>query len=101
VSLRAGLQLRSTACSTEVVVVRANDPTLELCCGGAPMVDRSNGDSTAVAIDSVHANGTEVGKRYVYGMDLEVLVTKAGVGSLSVAGTALDQKAARQLPASD
>jgi hypothetical protein len=42
-----------------------------------------------------------MGKRYVDGSDAEVLVTKAGAGSLSVGTTVLVIKEAKPLPASD
>ncbi|MDT5067852.1 MAG: hypothetical protein QOK02_4007, partial [Mycobacterium sp.] len=47
------------------------------------------------------ADGTKMGKRYVDEGDAEVLVTKAGAGSLSVGATALVIKEAKPLPASD
>jgi hypothetical protein len=42
-----------------------------------------------------------MGKRYVDDGDAEVLVTKAGAGSLSVGATPLTLKEAKPLPASD
>ena len=42
-----------------------------------------------------------MGKRYVDEGGAEVLVTKAGAGSLSVGTTALELKEAKPLPASD
>jgi hypothetical protein len=46
--------------------------------------------------------GTRMGKRYTRdGDDLELLVTKAGRGSLAADGTALAVKDAKPLPASD
>jgi hypothetical protein len=36
--LRAGQRLKSTACDTEVVVVRAPDGDVDVRCGGEPMV---------------------------------------------------------------
>jgi hypothetical protein len=42
-----------------------------------------------------------MGKRYVDDGDAEVLVTKAGAGSLSVGSTPLALKEAKPLPASD
>ncbi len=42
-----------------------------------------------------------MGKRYVDEAGAEVLVTKAGAGTLSVGATALSLKEAKPLPASD
>jgi hypothetical protein len=42
-----------------------------------------------------------MGKRYVDETGAEVLVTKAGAGTLSVGETALSLKEAKPLPASD
>jgi len=42
-----------------------------------------------------------MGKRYVDDGGAEVLVTKAGAGTLSVGETALSLKEAKPLPASD
>lgn len=52
------------------------------------------------ALDPAFADGSTMGKRYVDG-DAEVLVTKAGAGSLSVGATPLTLKEAKPLPASD
>ncbi len=42
-----------------------------------------------------------MGKRYVDETGAEVLVTKAGAGTLSIGSTALNLKEAKPLPASD
>ena len=47
------------------------------------------------------SDGNAMGKRYVDEANAEVLVTKAGVGTLSVGTTALVLKEAKPLPASD
>jgi hypothetical protein len=52
-------------------------------------------------LDPALADGSVMGKRYVDETDAEVLVTKAGAGSLSVGETALSLKEAKPLPASD
>jgi len=52
-------------------------------------------------MDPKLAGGTIMGKRYVHDSGAEVLVTKAGVGTLSVGTTPLEQKVAKPLPASD
>ncbi len=52
-------------------------------------------------LDPAFADGTQMGKRYVDEGTAEVLVTKAGAGSLSVGETPLSLKEAKPLPASD
>jgi hypothetical protein len=47
------------------------------------------------------ASGNAVGKRYIDGHGGEVLVTKAGIGTLSIGDTPLTLKEAKPLPASD
>jgi hypothetical protein len=103
VELKAGGRFRSTVCETEVVVVRAPAHAVDLRCGGHPMVPASAGGTSELgAPEEALADGTTVGKRYVDGDgDLEVLCTKAGVGSLSMGAEPLDLKDAKPLPASD
>jgi hypothetical protein len=53
-------------------------------------------------LDSALSDGTKLGKRYVEkGGQLEVLCSKAGVGTLTSAGERLSLKTAKPLPASD
>jgi hypothetical protein len=52
-------------------------------------------------LDPAFAAGTVMGKRYVDETGAEVLVTKAGAGTLAVGETALNVKEAKPLPASD
>jgi hypothetical protein len=52
-------------------------------------------------LDLEFSGGTVLGKRYIDGDGAEVLVTKAGTGSLSVGTTPLEVKEAKPLPASD
>jgi hypothetical protein len=54
------------------------------------------------AVDSAHAEGTLLGKRYVNEAgDLELLCIKPGDGSLAVGAVALVLKEAKALPSSD
>jgi hypothetical protein len=53
------------------------------------------------APDPAFADGSTMGKRYIDEGGAEVLVTKAGAGSLSVGATPLALKEAKPLPASD
>lgn len=100
--LKVGARLRSAVCSTEVIVVRAPSKDVELCCGGQPMLGPGE---TAAAAGSPGAGldqGSDMGKRYVdEGLGIEVMVTKAGPGSLSVDGGLLDVQAPKKLPTSD
>lgn len=97
--MKVGKRLKSTVCSTHVVVVRAADVTLN--CGGAPVVDELTGVPSG-DVAAGHDGGTLLGKRYVHEPSgLEVMCVQAGAGSLSVDGVVLDVKAAKSLPASD
>lgn len=98
--IKNGTRLQSQVCDTQVIVVKSDDSLDDLCCGGEPMValdaERSGG-----APDPAFADGSAMGKRYVDEGGAEVLVTKAGAGSLSVGEAALALKEAKPLPASD
>ena len=97
--IKNGTRLASQVCDTQVIVVRSADSLDDLRCGGAPMValdaERSG------ALDPAFAGGNVMGKRYVDETGAEVLVTKAGAGTLAVGETALSLKEAQPLPASD
>ena len=56
---------------------------------------------TSLTIDDSMSDGTLMGKRYVDDTGAEVLVTKAGKGTLSIGSTPLSLKEAKPLPASD
>lgn len=98
--VKNGTRLQSQVDDTQVIVVKAADGLDDLRCGGAPMValdaERSGAD-----IDPKFADGSVMGKRYVDEAGAEVLVTKAGKGTLSVGDTPLSLKEAKPLPASD
>jgi len=102
IELRPGQRLRSTACSTELVVVKGSGP-LDLRCGGAPVTVLDDAEPVADAVPSPpFDDGTLVGKRYAHdGADLEVLCTKAGAGSLSVGDERVEQRSSKPLPSSD
>ena len=98
--LKPGARLRSAACETEVVVVKATRDG-ELGCGGAAMAPL-DGDVESVELDPGFASGSALGKRYTdEAGEVEILVVKAGAGSLSLDGTPLDIKSAKPLPSSD
>lgn len=99
--LTPGMRLQSTACETEVIVVRAPVEPVALACGGAPMV-AVGAELDRRSLDGDHADGTAIGKRYAAeGLGLELLCTRGGEGSLSVAGARVPMKDAKALPSSD
>ena len=99
--LIAGTRLRSHACSTEVIVVRGAEIDGELTCGGAPLVPIGASASPNVTPAAGLDTGTQLGKRYTDGGDLELLATKAGEGTLAIDTEPLAIKGARPLPSSD
>ncbi|MEM9201676.1 MAG: hypothetical protein AAGC53_08450 [Actinomycetota bacterium] len=98
--LKPGARFQSTVCTTEVIVVKgAGD--VDLSCGGAAMVSAGTADISGAPAEGAD-DGTQLGKRY--GNDdatIELLATKAGDGSLAVAGERLEIAQAKTLPASD
>jgi hypothetical protein len=101
VELKAGARLKSVACETQVIVVRAPQGDVELSCGGAPMV-ALDADAPAAELDPSLAEGTQLGKRYADdGVGIELLATKAGKGTITLNGGPMALKQAKPLPASD
>lgn len=101
--LNTGIRLRSQVCTTELIVVRA-DPEVELTCGGRSLLDvKAAVDSLIEPTDADLMTGTQLGKRYVSPTagSLELLVTKAGDGTLADRGTPLVVKESKALPSSD
>jgi GH43 family beta-xylosidase len=102
--IKNGTRLQSQVCDTQVIVVRSADSLDDLRAGGAPMVPvgtEDSGGASELTIDPDLSGGTLMGKRYVDDAGAEVLVTKAGKGSLSIGSTPLEIKEAKPLPASD
>ena len=99
--IKNGARLQSQVCETQVIVVRATDSLDDLRCGGEPMVALDADKSLHADLDPALAGGNAMGKRYVDENGAEVLVTKAGMGTLSIGGTPLELKEAKPLPASD
>lgn len=97
--VKSGARLQSQVCDTQVIVVKAADSLDDLRCGGLPMVALDA--ERAGELDPAFSDGTVMGKRYVDEGGAEVLVTKAGAGSLSVGTVKLGLKEAAPLPASD
>ena len=96
-----GTRLQSRVCDTQVIVVRAADSLDDLRCGGHPMAPMGLEASTDGTLDPAFSDGNAMGKRYVDESGAEILVTKAGKGTLSIGTTALARKEAKPLPASD
>ena len=99
--IKNGTRLQSQVCDTQVIVVRSADSLDDLRAGGAPMVPIGEEISSDLTLDPSLSDGNLMGKRYVDENGAEVLVTKAGKGTLSVGTTALTVKEAKPLPASD
>lgn len=99
--IKNGTRLQSQVCDTQVIVVRTADSLDDLRCGGEPMVPLDAEKSPHADLDPALAGGSVMGKRYVDDGSAEVLVTKAGIGTLSIGGTPLALKEAKPLPASD
>jgi hypothetical protein len=99
--IKNGTRLQSQVCDTQVIVVRSADSLDDLRAGGAPMVPIGTEVDAGLAIDAALSGGSLMGKRYVDDGGAEVLVTKAGAGSLSIGTTPLTIKEAKPLPASD
>ena len=99
--IKNGTRLQSQVCDTQVIVVRSADSLDDLRAGGAPMVPIGGDVDSSLTIDDSMSDGTLMGKRYVDDSGAEVLVTKAGKGTLSIGSTALSLEEAKPLPASD
>lgn len=100
--LTAGDRLLSSVCTTETIVVKADDSDIKLTCGGAAMVTPDEQRETGEKISDTAKAGTLLGKRYVDENDtLELLCTKAGDGSIGIGDILLQEKEAKVLPASD
>jgi hypothetical protein len=99
--IKNGTRLQSQVCDTQVIVVRSADSLDDLRAGGAPMVPIDQEKAADLTLDEGLADGNLMGKRYVDENGAEVLVTKAGKGTLSVGTTPLSVKEAKPLPASD
>jgi hypothetical protein len=98
--MKPGTKLKSTVCDTEVMVIRAAAGTGVAECGGAPMAETRPAERGA--LNPAFAQGTKIGKRYVdTAGTTELLCVKAGQGSLSLGGVALQIRDAKPLPSSD
>jgi hypothetical protein len=100
--LKPGSRWRSAVCDGEVVVVKAAKGAGVLACGGHPMTAHGGARPMGLVAAADRSDGMLTGKRYTdEESGLEVLCSKAGKGSLSMDGRALQVKAAKALPSSD
>jgi hypothetical protein len=100
--INVGARLSSAVCSTEVIVVRSPSGDVDLGCGGVPMLGKGGRTESVGEPQPGYDQGSQLGKRYVdEGAGLELLVTRAGRGSLAVSGTLMQVNAPKQLPSSD
>jgi hypothetical protein len=99
--IKTGSRLQSRVCDTQVIVVRSADSLDDLRAGGALMVPIGSPVASDPTLDPALSEGNLMGKRYVDDTGAEVLVTKAGKGTLSIGATPLAIKSAKPLPASD
>jgi hypothetical protein len=100
--LKPGMRLKSAVCGTEIMVIRSPGAEGRLCCGGAEMLAMTETPAADVHLNAAQATGSLIGKRYVDAADqVELLCTKAGAGSLTLDGAALNIKQAKALPSSD
>ncbi|MCZ6887539.1 MAG: hypothetical protein O7H39_03510 [Gammaproteobacteria bacterium] len=97
--LAVGQRLKSTSCTTEIMVIAAPGGDIDLMCGGALM---GGEDDNGATVHPDFAEGSALGKRYINDDgDLELLCVKAGEGSLSVGESALTIKGATKRPKTD
>ena len=99
--MKSGSRLQSQVCDTQVIVVRVSDGLTHLRCGGVPMVGLDVEKDASLVLDPAFSDGAVMGKRYVDDHGAELLVTKAGAGTLAVVDTPMSLKEAKPLPASD
>ena len=99
--IKNGSRLQSQVCDTQVIVVRSADSLDDLRVGGAPVVPVGDEVDAGLTLDAALSDGNLMGKRYVDDTGAEVLVTKAGKGTISIGSTPLSLKEAKPLPASD
>ena len=98
--MKPGTKLGSATCDTEVMVIRNTAGDVSIECGGAAMSAAPTETNNEPSAD--FSKGSLMGKRYVDEANtIELLCVKAGKGSLSANGIALQTKDAKPLPSSD
>ncbi|MDA2895109.1 hypothetical protein PDG61_29640 [Mycolicibacterium sp. BiH015] len=99
--IKNGTRLQSQVCDTQIIVVRSAESLDDLRIGGAPAIPVGDPPDSGLSLDDSLADGNLMGKRYVDDGGAEILVTKAGKGTISIGTTPLTLKEAKPLPASD
>lgn len=100
--INSGARYRSQVCETELIVVRPLPGDLDLTCGGHPLTGLKAAPAPGLSLKEGASAGSSLGKRYTDASgQLELLVTKAGRGTLALGGEPLALKEAKPLPASD
>jgi hypothetical protein len=104
VKITLGSRLQSRVCTTQIIVVKAPEADVDLRCGGKPMTDLTEVVDVSAGPVAGFDGGTAIGKRYVVSgapVALELVVTRAGAGSLALGEIPLVEKEASPLPSSD
>jgi hypothetical protein len=100
--ISTGARYRSQVCETELIVVRQLAGELDLTCGGHSLIDLKATPTAGLTLKAGADTWTGLGKRYTDPSgQLELLVTKAGQGTLALGGEPLALKQTKPLPASD
>jgi hypothetical protein len=100
--LEIGSRLRSAVGDTQVVVIRAPQASVDVTCGGYPLLPLGADPQPSLTIVDGHGGGTQLGKRYADpDAGVELLCIKAGAAALFLGGRPLQVKSAKPLPASD
>lgn len=102
IEIKPGTRLRSAVCAVEVIVIKSGRTDADIRCGGEPMIGLDDERPTAANGSAQIGSGTLLGKRYTdEELGIELLCTKAGPSSLSVADVPMQLKDAKPLPSSD
>src|SRR5581483_11708894 len=89
-------------CQGAFIVIRAVNGEDDLACGGHALTKFVPGAVATPGDHEISSGGTALGKRYVNSDgSLEILVTKAGSGALTVGSAPLEARSAKPLPSSD
>lgn len=100
--VKPGARFRSVTSDTEVIVIKAPEESVDLRCGGHPMVVLDGTVRDMLDPTPEFAGATLIGKRYADETEvLEVLCTKGGSCTLSLGCTPLRMKEPKPLPSSD
>lgn len=101
-ALKPGARYKSAVSDAQLMVIKAPAGEYDLACGGVSMLGGTATAPEGAALAAGDAGEVLIGKRYVNADEsLEMLCTKGGKGTLTLDGTALEIKQAKQLPSSD